>query len=131
MDVDAALQSQIRNIEATYGKPLDHWFAVIDASGLTKHNQVVAMLKTDHGLAHGAAHRLSLLARSCRRQRQRPAGWSQRPSSTRCSPTASASARPPTSTTSSTAGSPPPTHSPGSRPHFTPFLPADHAGPQY
>jgi uncharacterized protein DUF5655/uncharacterized protein DUF4287 len=63
MDVDAALQSQIRNIEATYGKPLDHWFAVIDASGLTKHNQVVAMLKADHGLAHGAAHRVSLLAR--------------------------------------------------------------------
>ena len=63
MDVDAALQSQIRNIEATYGKPLDHWFAVIDASGLTKHNQVVAMLKAEHGLARGAAHRLSLLAR--------------------------------------------------------------------
>jgi hypothetical protein len=63
MDVDAALQSQIRNIEATYGKTLDYWFAVIDASGLTKHNQVVAMLKADHGLAHGAAHRVSLLAR--------------------------------------------------------------------
>src|SRR5215472_16401164 len=63
MDVDAALQSQIRNIEATYGKPLSHWFAVIDASGLTKHTQVVAMLKADHGLAHGAAHRVSLLAR--------------------------------------------------------------------
>ena len=63
MDVDAALQSQIRNIEATYGKPLDHWFAVIDASGLIKHNEVVAMLKADHGLAHGAAHHVSLLAR--------------------------------------------------------------------
>ena len=63
MDVDAALQSQIRNIETTYGKPLDHWFAVIDASGLAKHNEVVAMLKGDHGLAHGAAHRVSLLAR--------------------------------------------------------------------
>jgi len=63
MDVDAALQSQIRNIEATYGKPLDHWFAVIDSSGLTKHTEVVAMLKGDHGLAHGAAHRVSLLAR--------------------------------------------------------------------
>jgi Domain of unknown function (DUF4287) len=63
MDVDAAVQSQIRTIEATYGKPLDHWFAVIDASGLAKHNQVVAMLKADHGLAHGAAHRVSLLAR--------------------------------------------------------------------
>src|SRR5215472_1603845 len=54
MDVDAALQSQIRNIEATYGKPLGHWFEVIDASGLTKHNEVVAMLKADHGLAHDA-----------------------------------------------------------------------------
>ena len=63
MDVDAALQSQIRNIEATYGKPLDHWLAVISASSLTKHNEVVAMLKADHGLAHGAAHRLSLVAR--------------------------------------------------------------------
>jgi hypothetical protein len=63
MDVAAALQSQIRNIEAAYGKPLDHWLAVIDASGLTRHNQVVAMLKADHGLAHGAAHRVSLLAR--------------------------------------------------------------------
>jgi hypothetical protein len=63
MDVDAALRSQIRNIEATYGKPLDYWLAVIDASGLTKHSEVVAKLKGDHGLAHGAAHRLSLLAR--------------------------------------------------------------------
>jgi hypothetical protein len=63
MDVDAGLQSQIRNIEATYGKPVDHWMTVIGASGLTKHNEVVAMLKADHGLAHGAAHRLSLLAR--------------------------------------------------------------------
>jgi hypothetical protein len=63
MNVDAALQAQIRNIEATYGKPLDHWFAVIDASGLTNHGQVVAMLKEDHSLAHGAAHRVSLLAR--------------------------------------------------------------------
>jgi hypothetical protein len=63
MDVDAALQSQIRNIETTYGKRLDHWFAVIDSSGLTKHTDVVAVLKGDDGLAHGAAHRLSLLAR--------------------------------------------------------------------
>jgi hypothetical protein len=63
MDVDAALQSQIRNIEATYGQPLDHWFRVIDASGLAKHTEIVAMLKADHGLAHGAAHRVSLLAR--------------------------------------------------------------------
>ena len=64
MDVNAALQSQIRNIEATYGKPLDHWFAVIDASGPDQAQRGRGrMLKTDHGLAHGAAHRVSLLAR--------------------------------------------------------------------
>jgi hypothetical protein len=62
-DVDAALQSQVRNIEATYGKNMPEWFTVIDHSGLTKHNEVVAMLKSEHGLAHAAAHRISLLAR--------------------------------------------------------------------
>jgi hypothetical protein len=61
--VDDALQTQIRNIEATYGRTIPEWFAVIDASGLTKHTEVVAMLKTQHGLAHGAAHRVSLLSR--------------------------------------------------------------------
>jgi Domain of unknown function (DUF5655)/Domain of unknown function (DUF4287) len=63
-DIDAALRSQIRNIEATYGRSVADWIGVIDAAGLTKHTDVVAMLKRDHGLAHGAAHRLSLLARN-------------------------------------------------------------------
>jgi hypothetical protein len=63
VEVDAALASQIRNIESTYGRTVREWFAVIDGSGLSKHNEVVAMLKADHGLQHGAAHRLSLLAR--------------------------------------------------------------------
>ncbi len=62
--VDAAIASQIRNIEATYGQSLAHWFAVIDQSGLSKHNEVVSLLKTQHGMAHGAAHRVSLLARA-------------------------------------------------------------------
>jgi Domain of unknown function (DUF4287)/Domain of unknown function (DUF5655) len=66
MDVDAALKTQIRNIEANYGHPLSHWFEVIDASGLTKHNEVVAMLKADHGLTHGSANRVSLLSRDRR-----------------------------------------------------------------
>ena len=106
MDVDAALQSQIRNIEATYGKSIDHWFAVIDASGLTKHNQVVAMLKADHGLAHGAAHRVSLLARQrdagaapCRRTRPTLFTLAPKPDSGRCTmPFSARSARLATST---------------------------------
>jgi hypothetical protein len=61
--VDQGLQAQIRNIEATYGKTMPEWLAIIAASGRSKHTEVVAMLKTDWGMAHGAAHRVSLLAR--------------------------------------------------------------------
>ena len=61
--VEEGLQAQIRNIEATYGKPMDEWLAIIAASGLTKHTEVVGMLKTDYGMTHGAAHRVSLVAR--------------------------------------------------------------------
>jgi hypothetical protein len=61
--VEQGLQAQIRNIEATYGKPMSEWIAIISASGLTKHTEVVAMLKRDYGMTHGAAHRVSLVAR--------------------------------------------------------------------
>src|SRR5215510_5499856 len=61
--VQQGLQAQIRNIEATYGKSMSEWVAIISASGLTKHTDVVAMLKKDYGMTHGAAHRVSLVAR--------------------------------------------------------------------
>ena len=61
--VEEGLQAQIRNIEATYGKPIEAWIELIRASGLTKHNEVVAMLKSAHGMTHAAAHRVSLVAR--------------------------------------------------------------------
>ena len=61
--VEDGIAAQIRNIEARYGRPLPGWFGIIAASGLTKHTEVVAMLKADHGMAHGAAHRVSLLSR--------------------------------------------------------------------
>jgi hypothetical protein len=61
--VDEALRTQIRKIEATYGKPMPEWFAIIAASGKTRHPDAVAMLKTTYGMTHGAAHRVSLLAR--------------------------------------------------------------------
>src|SRR5215471_13062795 len=61
--VQQGLQAQIRNIETTYGKPISDWIAIISASGLTKHTDVVAMLKNDYGMTHGAAHRVSLVAR--------------------------------------------------------------------
>lgn len=61
--VDQGLQAQIRNIEATYGRPLPEWFTIIAATGLTKHTDVVALLKNEYGMTHGAAHRVSLLSR--------------------------------------------------------------------
>jgi len=68
--VEEGLQAQIRNIEATYGKPMSEWQAIIAASGMTKHTDVVNMLKGDYGMTHGAAHRTSLVAR----QAAKPAG---------------------------------------------------------
>jgi hypothetical protein len=44
VSVEEGLQAQIRNIEAAYGKPMADWLAIIAASGLTKHTEVVAML---------------------------------------------------------------------------------------
>ena len=61
--VEEGLRAQIRNIEAAYGRPIESWIELIRASGLTKHNEVVAMLKREHGMTHGAAHRVSLVAR--------------------------------------------------------------------
>lgn len=50
--------SYFPSIEKTYGKPISHWKAIIRASPLAKHMELVAMLKTDHGLGHGHANAL-------------------------------------------------------------------------
>jgi hypothetical protein len=60
---EEGIAAQIRNIETRYGRPMSEWFALITASGLAKHTDVVAMLKAEHGMTHGAAHRVSLLSR--------------------------------------------------------------------
>jgi hypothetical protein len=60
---EEGIATQIRNIEARYGKTMAQWSAIVAASGLTRHQDVVALLKTEHGLPHGAAHRVSLTVR--------------------------------------------------------------------
>jgi hypothetical protein len=52
----------LANLEADSGKPVSWWFDVIDQSGLTKHGQKVAYLKSEHGLGHGYANTLVHLA---------------------------------------------------------------------
>ena len=62
--VEAGLRSQVRNIEATYGRPIDEWITLISATGLQRHGEIVAWLKTEHGMTHGAANRVALVALS-------------------------------------------------------------------
>jgi hypothetical protein len=60
--VAEGLQAQLRNIESSSGRSIDEWIGLIRASGLRRHAEIVAMLKADHGLSHGAANRLALVA---------------------------------------------------------------------
>jgi predicted transport protein len=63
-DADAGIATQIRNIERDYGKPMSDWVEIVNSSGLTKHTEIVSMLKSEHGMRHGAAHRTALVART-------------------------------------------------------------------
>jgi hypothetical protein len=60
---EEGIAAQLRNIERTYGKPMGAWIDLVKASGLSRHTDIVAMLKSDYGMTHGAAHRTALLAR--------------------------------------------------------------------
>jgi hypothetical protein len=60
MDVDQAVESQLRNIEDATSRPRADWYDLIRArreEGL-KHGQLVTWLKTEHGLTHGNANML-------------------------------------------------------------------------
>ena len=76
-DLDEATRTQIRNIETSTGRSMDDWVALVGASGRTKHGEIVAWLKSEHGLAHGNANLIALTA--LRGRRRRPVTpWSMR-----------------------------------------------------
>ena len=50
--------SYFPSIEKTYGRPIAGWKALIRASPLTRHMELVDMLKADHGMGHGHANAL-------------------------------------------------------------------------
>lgn len=57
-DLDKAVATQLANIEKRTGKSLAQLAKVIEKSGLTKHGELVAMLKTTLGMGHGDANTL-------------------------------------------------------------------------
>ena len=50
--------SYFPSIEKTYGKPVEHWLTLVRERKPAKHSELVAMLKTEHGLGHGHANAL-------------------------------------------------------------------------
>ncbi len=48
--------SYFPSIEKTYGQPIEHWFEIVRAAPTSKHMELVALLKTEHGLGHGHAN---------------------------------------------------------------------------
>lgn len=56
--VDRAFETQLNNIQKRTGKTLDELFDIIRKSGLTKHGEIVAMLKCELGMGYGDASTL-------------------------------------------------------------------------
>ena len=61
MATDTAVKgpaSYFPSIEKTYGQPVAHWFAILDAVKDKKHMEQVAVLNDQHQIGHGHANAL-------------------------------------------------------------------------
>ncbi|MBM3765690.1 MAG: DUF4287 domain-containing protein [Acidobacteria bacterium] len=57
--LDKAVATQLANIQKKTGKSLDDLTALVRGSGMEKHGEIVAMLKTTLGLGHGDANTIA------------------------------------------------------------------------
>lgn len=48
--------SYFPSIEKTYGKPMSHWFDIVEKAGPLKHMALVDLLKTQHQMGQGHAN---------------------------------------------------------------------------
>ena len=48
--------SYFPSIEKTYGQPMNHWFDLLQSCEGMKHMEMVAWLKSEHGMGHGHAN---------------------------------------------------------------------------
>jgi hypothetical protein len=68
-DPDKAVATQMANIVKRTGKSLAELTAIVKGSGLSKHGELVAMLKTTLGMGHGEANTLVHVVRESDGQR--------------------------------------------------------------
>lgn len=61
--VALAVESQWRNLEAQSGQSKAQWLKLTQAQPLSRHGELVAWLKSKHGLGHGYANLVALHAR--------------------------------------------------------------------
>ena len=73
-DIQKAVETQLRNIQARTGKSLGELFAFIRDSGLAKHGERVAYLKAELGLGHGDANTLVHAAKQAEAPPSTPVG---------------------------------------------------------
>jgi predicted transport protein len=62
MDARTQFATMPETLEQTTGRSLDSWIETVRALGLEKHGEILTALKRDHGLTHGYANMLALLA---------------------------------------------------------------------
>jgi hypothetical protein len=60
---DDAAVTMIRNLEEKWGKSLAEWIDLVAASKLSKHGEILKLLKDTHGLTHGYANLVAHKAR--------------------------------------------------------------------
>jgi Domain of unknown function (DUF5655)/Domain of unknown function (DUF4287) len=58
--VEEGLKSQIRNIETKHGRSMEQWGALLSERGLSRHGQMMPVLKNEFGISHGNANRIAL-----------------------------------------------------------------------
>jgi hypothetical protein len=78
MDIDKALETQLRNLQQRSGRTLEQLYDAIRASGLARHGEIVAMLKRDFAMGHGDAN---LVAHSYRAAASPPTASTSSPPS--------------------------------------------------
>lgn len=71
-DIDKAVATQMANIVKRTGKSLPELTAIVKGSGLSRHGELVGMLKSTLGMGHGDANTLVHVVRGADEQRAPP-----------------------------------------------------------
>ena len=71
---DEQAATMVANLPEKTGKSLEEWKVLLGSSGLSKHGEMVALLKKEHGVTHGFANLIVHEFRGCVVSTPAPAG---------------------------------------------------------